>query len=283
MSYSVPVLMYHHVQPNPGMISSSVAHFESQLQWIKKQGYQSLTLNELAQHLSGEKTAHKAVVITFDDGYLNNWVYAFPLLKKYGFKATIFLVTSWLHEGEVRPNSEIKEQELPYCPEHKECEHLIEIGRSDEVILRWSEVIAMQESGLIEFHSHTHTHTRWDLIEPQNKNQRMEWELTQSRQKLQHYLGRVSRHLCWPQGYFDDDYIQLAQAAGFDHLYTTEPFGRNTVATPSTHIHRFAVRNRPGRTLGKRIRASHHPFYGFFFNRFKNCVHDRRAKRNRSR
>lgn len=279
MTASIPVLMYHHVQPNPGMISSSVENFESQLQWLKKRGYQSLTLEEFSQHLSGEKSFRKGVLITFDDGYLNNWVYAFPLLKKYGFKATIFLVTSWLHEGPARPKSDDEDASLPFCPEHHECERQIEAGNSDDVILRWSEVLEMQHSGLVEFHSHTHTHTRWDLIEPNNKNARMKWELAESRNTLQQHLGATSEHLCWPQGYFDNEYIAIAKKAGFNYLYTTEAFGRNTTKTSPTHIHRFAVRNRPGKTLGKRIRASHNPIYALFFNNFKNFIHAQRAKR----
>lgn len=278
---SIPVLMYHHVRPDAGMIACTPEHFESQLQWLQAHGYTSLSLDEFAQHLAGEevlknKGTDKAVLITFDDGYLNNWVYAFPLLEKYGFKATIFLVTSWLHHGEVRPKS-TNSTSPPYCPDHQECEALIAADRSDEVVLRWEEVRTMQASGLIEFHSHTHTHTRWDKNDSENKNQKMQWELEMSKRTLTEKLGGVSPHLCWPQGYFDDDYIQLAQQLGFKYLYTTEAFGRNTSSTSPLHIHRFAVRNRPGKTLGKRIQASHHPLIAPLFNTFKKW---RRRHRN---
>lgn len=273
---SVPVLMYHHVRPHGGMIACTPENFENQLIWLKKNGYHSLSLDQFARHLSG-KDVGKAVLITFDDGYLNNWVYAFPLLKKYGFKATIFLVTSWLHQGEVRPNTTMSVQ-VPDCPDHHQCEALIAAGCSDEVVLRWSEVKAMQASGLVEFHSHTHTHTRWDKISKQEKNIKMQWELSTSRQYLEQQLGTSSAHLCWPQGYFDKDYIDIAQKMGFKYLYTTQAFGRNTSLTPANHIYRFAVRNRPGKTLGKRIRASHHPLIGPFFNSFKQW---HRARRDR--
>lgn len=263
---SVPVLMYHHVSPVGGMIGCTPENFEDQLRWLKAEGYKSLTLDEFAQHLAG-KDQGKAVLITFDDGYLDNWVYAFPLLQKYQFKATIFLVTSWLHHGPVRPV--MGQDNVPNCPEHRECEALIDAGRSDEVIARWSEVQAMRDSGLVEFHSHTHTHTRWDLMPDEVKNERMQWELEQSRLCLQKELGEVSEHLCWPQGYFDDDYIAIAQKSGFSHLYTTMAFGRNTSDTDSARIHRFAVRNRSSKTLAKRIRASHHPVIAPVFNNWK--------------
>lgn len=263
---SVPVLMYHHVRPGGGMIGCTPENFEDQLRWLKKEGYKSLSLDEFAQHLAG-KDQGKAVLITFDDGYLDNWVYAFPLLQKYQFKATIFLVTSWLHHGPIRPV--MGQENVPDCPEHHECEARIDAGRSDEVIARWSEVQAMRESGLVEFHSHTHTHTRWDLLQAEAKNERMQWELEQSRLCLQTELGEVSEHLCWPQGYFDDDYVAIAQKNGFSHLYTTMAFGRNTSDTHRTRIHRFAVRNRPAKTLAKRIRASHHPLMAPIFNNWK--------------
>ena len=274
---SIPVLMYHHVRPGAGMIACTPEHFESQLQWLKDNDYASLTLDEFAQHLAGQEVLKihgksKAVLITFDDGYLNNWVYAFPLLEKYGFKAAIFLVTSWLHHGEIRSNTKMA-AELPDCPDHHECEALIAKGRSDGVILRWEEVKAMQASGLIEFHSHTHTHTRWDKIDAINKNQQMQWELETSKQTLHQKLGLVSPHLCWPQGYFDDDYVRLAQRLGYNYLYTTNAFGRNTSSTSPLFIHRFAVRNRPGKTLGKRILASHHLLIAPIFNSFKAWRH----------
>lgn len=272
---SVPVLMYHHVRPNGGMIACTPENFESQLIWLKENGYHSLSLDEFSHHLSG-KDVGKAVLITFDDGYLNNWVYAFPLLEKHGFKATIFLVTSWLNQGDIRPTTGMAEP-LPDCPDHHQCEAKIAAGSSDEVVLRWSEVKAMQASGLIEFHSHTHTHTRWDKLAKQEKNTKMQWELASSRQTLQEQLGMVSNHLCWPQGYFDSDYIGIAQQLGFNYLYTTQAFGRNTSITPASHIYRFAVRNRPGKTLGKRIRAGHHPLIAPFFNSFKQW---RRAHRD---
>lgn len=263
---SIPVLMYHHVRPGAGMIASTPENFEDQLRWLKKEDYRSLTLDEFAQHLE-DKDQGKAVVITFDDGYLDNWVYAFPLLQKYQMKATIFLVTSWLHHGPVRPV--MGQDNVPNCPDHIKCEALINAGHSDEVILRWSEVDAMRQSGLIEFHSHTHTHTRWDLIPEENKNDRIQWELEQSRLPLQKELGEASRHLCWPQGYFDEDYIAIAQKNGFSHLYTTKAFGRNTRNTDNTHIHRFHVRNRPAKTLAKRIRGGHNPLLAPVFNNWK--------------
>src|SRR5690606_25985193 len=114
--------------------------------------------------------------------------------------------------------------------------------------------------GVFEFHSHTHTHTRWDLgLEKENKNQHMQHELQASRAVLQEKLGSVSEHFCWPQGYFDEDYTRLAQEAGFRYLYSTQAFGRNVAGTDPARIHRFAVRNTSGQSVGRRIVVGSNP------------------------
>src|SRR3546814_7867254 len=70
----------------------------------------------------------------------------------------VFLVTSWIGDGPLRHC--LGQGELPETPSHRDCEARIEQGRGDEVVLRWSEIKAMRDDGVIEFHSHTHTHTR---------------------------------------------------------------------------------------------------------------------------
>lgn len=178
-SSTIPVLMYHHVSPAPGHINVSPQHFEDQLAWLKKHGYQSLTSDAFAAHLRGGGAPPKSVLITFDDGYLDNYVYAYPLLKKYGFQAIIFLVTSWIGDGPQRAYS--GQSDVPEVLSHRESMGRVENGLFDDVALRWSEVQAMQADGVCEFHSHTHTHTRWDKS-PQavHKNERMAEELALS-------------------------------------------------------------------------------------------------------
>ena len=273
---TVPVLMYHHVSPVDGMINVSPHNFEEQLQWLKRRGYRSLTSDEFADHLNGRPVPAKSVLITFDDGYLDNWVYAYPLLKRYGYTAIVFLVTSWINGGPLRQC--LGQGELPETPSHRECEDRIAQGRSDDVILRWSEIKAMRDDGVIEFHSHTHTHTRWDLSHPEEKNTRMEQELALSRATLQENLGSVSEHFCWPQGYFDADYTRLAKEAGFRYLYTTKAFGQNRAGTDPAHIYRFAVRNTSGNSVGRRIQVAAHPLIGPLFNKWKLW---KRSLRNR--
>ena len=263
---AVPVLMYHHVTPAGGAINATPANFESQLQWLKANGYRSLTSDQFAAHLNGEAAPAKSVLITFDDGYLDNYLYAWPLLKKYGFTAMIFLVTSWNQDGPARP---LQGADKPDAPDHATCMQRVAQGDFDDVALRWSEIGRMLEGGVCEFHSHTHTHTRWDKTDAVNKNAHMVIELSDSRATLQTRLGQVSDHLCWPQGYFDVDYQRIAVDAGFKYLYTTHAFGMNQPGADPEHIYRFAVRNTHGASVGRRVMIAGNPVVGPLFNRWK--------------
>ena len=105
---TVPVLMHHHVSNSPGMITVSPENFESQIAWLARTGWTSLTLDQYAGFLAGKPVPRKSIVITFDDGYLDNWVYAHPILQKYGMHAVVFVVTGWMHEGPIRPHAGIE-------------------------------------------------------------------------------------------------------------------------------------------------------------------------------
>lgn len=121
---TVPVLMYHHVTPEGGSLSCSVRNFDSQLKALVKRGYHTLTAEQFARFLKGEPVPEKSVVLTFDDGYLNNFVYAHPILQKYNLHALMFLITKHIHEGGIRPvmgSSDV----LPSSPGHYECQRLI--------------------------------------------------------------------------------------------------------------------------------------------------------------
>lgn len=263
----VPVLMYHHVTPSGGAINVSPENFRQQLAWLRAHGYQSLNCQQFAAHLAGKPAPKRSVLITFDDGYLDNYVYAWPLLREFGFHAVIFLVTGWVGQGPARACS-TDGGELPDTPDHAACSKLMAAADYDRFALRWSEIELMRANDVCEFHSHTHTHTRWDKLEV-DKNAHMQAELQQSRACLQDNLGYVADHLCWPQGYFDSDYVRIAQQAGFKHLYTTRAFGRNLPGSDPAHIFRFAVRNTSGASVGRRIKVAANPFIAPIFNAFK--------------
>jgi len=254
---AVPVLMYHHVSPNPGLVTVAPATFRAHMEAVAAKGYRTISADDLLAFLQGrEELPAKSVLITFDDGYLDNYVHAYPVLRELGLKATVFAVTGWIGDGPARSG------ELP-CPDHRTCMAKVRDGQTDEVMVRWSEIEAMEASGAMEFHSHTHTHTRWDkqLADPAARRAALARDLSRSRDTLKQRLGREERHLCWPQGYFDQDYVTVATELGFAALYTTRRHV-NTRRTSPLDIGRVVTKERAGGWLARRLAIYSSPVLG---------------------
>ena len=84
---SIPVLMYHSISSDNNRISVSVTNFKKQMKLMSLLGYKGYSLNKI-----NSKTAKKKIIITFDDGYENIFTEAMPILKKFNFSATCFIV-----------------------------------------------------------------------------------------------------------------------------------------------------------------------------------------------
>lgn len=265
---ALPVLMYHHVSPNPGLVTVSPETFRAQMSWLAHHGYRSVGGDDLAAFLGGDALPPKSVMITFDDGYLDNYVYGHPVLREFGLHAVIFLVTGWIGEGPVRAHQ--GSGATPECQSHRRCMESVAAGESDQVMLRWSEVENMRAAGTFEFHSHTHTHTRWEreFAEPEAKRCVLAQDLEASRHTLAQRLGTVSDHLCWPYGYYDDDYRQVAREQGFRYLYTTRK-GINTPTTAVDEIRRVVIKDRVGGWFARRLWLYRHPRAGRIYLRLR--------------
>lgn len=259
---ALPVLMYHHVSPNRGLVTVSPETFRAQMTWLAEHGYRSVGCDDLARYLAGAPLPEKSVLVSFDDGYLDNFVHAFPVLRELGLKATVFLITGRIGDGSLRHDAP--------TPNHAECMARIASGQADDVMLRWSEVEHAVAAGVFEFHSHTHSHTRWDreIGDPQLREQKLADDLASSRATLASRLGSASRHLCWPQGYYDADYQRIAKAAGFDHLYTVEK-GTCTRGTATDRIPRIVVKDRRDDWFGRRLWLYRHPLLAAAYLRLR--------------
>jgi peptidoglycan/xylan/chitin deacetylase (PgdA/CDA1 family) len=100
LAKSISILSYHHLlkneeNPFPNNDSVlSVENFQEQMKYLHDKNFNAITLDELEKFLRGEiKLPQNSIVITFDDGYKSNYIYAYPVLKEYGFKASIFMIT----------------------------------------------------------------------------------------------------------------------------------------------------------------------------------------------
>ncbi len=97
---SFPILVYHRVGPQSDPLTISVDHFREDLQYLADNGYRTHTVDRLKAHLSGERPlGADAVFITFDDGYLDNYENAFPLLRSFGMTASFFVISSLIGQA----------------------------------------------------------------------------------------------------------------------------------------------------------------------------------------
>jgi len=268
----LPVLMYHHVRPGGGFIAVTPHNFASQMEAMFKAGWQTVDTKGVSAFLAGEPLAPKSFALSFDDGYLDNFRYAFPVLCKYNFHMLLFVVTSWLGIGEAR---DILSLSTP-SPSHRQCKEQIANGYADDVMLRWSEIRKMRDSGLVSVHSHSHSHVSRPAVSNPAMQQYLADDLTRSRKALQEQLGEVSSHYCWPRGQFNDEDVITASVAGFTYQYTTRRgLNRardvNKQKTPAL-IERLAVRDKDGGWLLSRLRLFSLPLLGHLYCRRRGDV-----------
>ena len=212
----VPVLMYHHVNKHKGdMVTVVPEVFERQMRYLNKAGYRTLRADELLSYIKGDLSFDgKVVMITFDDGWLDNYVYAFPVLRKYNINATIFIATDWIKEG-FDNISDLNS----HIHKHREARRLIEQGEAYKAILNWKLIREMSESGLVEFYSHTKSHRKASSMSEDELSE----ELQKSKQTIEKKLSKDCSYLCWPFGSYNETAVKIARATGYKAVFTTQP------------------------------------------------------------
>lgn len=230
----VPVLMYHRVNDCAGdSLTVTPAVFEAQMRYLRDHGYHTVTCDELLAFIAGEKRLSRAVLLTFDDGWLDTYVYAFPILKKYALKAAFFIIPQWVNEASLCAKG------IPAAfPRYKEAEKYAEQGRYGDVTVTWPIVREMIASGLIEVHSHTFRHSnRKNLADSELLS-----ELVAAKQATEKQTNRECRYLCWPWGSYDTAAVAMAVRCGHKGLFTTNS-GVVAANSDPLQIKRINVRN----------------------------------------
>lgn len=152
----IPVVCYHSIGPiashwNRNFLTLELPYFEDQIRFISKH-YDTIFLKEYWEMRSGVKQLNeKALVITLDDGFLDNWIWAYPILKKYNVRATIFVCPEFVDaSSSLRPNLD------DYRNNKVSFEAIHQWG-----YLNWNEMREMIASGFIDIQSHTMSHTKY--------------------------------------------------------------------------------------------------------------------------
>ncbi|GKU26266.1 polysaccharide deacetylase family protein [Clostridium folliculivorans] len=107
----LPILCYHDINSAKGTdLVLDPAKFKEQMKYLKDNGYFPITLDELYSYFKDNKgIPEKSIVITFDDGYVGTYTYAFPILKEFGFKATIFMISDSVNNPSYLNVEQLKE------------------------------------------------------------------------------------------------------------------------------------------------------------------------------
>jgi peptidoglycan/xylan/chitin deacetylase (PgdA/CDA1 family) len=180
-------LIYHHIEaPAAGAdavrrdLSVAPERFESHLQYLKDAEYRVIALDDLLDYLArGQPLPEKSVILTFDDGYADNYTYAFPLLRKYGMIGHFFIITDFVNAGQSE-------------------------------YMSWAQIEEMAAAGQ-RFGSHSRDH-------PNLRGKRLDylvWQALGGMEAIQAHLGYHPRWISYPSGGYDDQTIAVYKSAHY--------------------------------------------------------------------
>ena len=160
--------------------------FDAQMKYLAENGYHTITPAEMLDAWEkGTGLPDNPVIITFDDGYIDNYENAFPILEKYNLKATIFLISDYIG---TYPN-----------------------------YVTWEQARTMQKSGLVQLESHTLNHaTLTELGSPEE----VRHELVGSKQAIEFQLGNTVQFIAYPCGAYTEEITKLTQETGYRAAFT---------------------------------------------------------------
>jgi len=184
--YVVPILMYHRFGYEKSTLFVTPENFERQMKYLKDKGYNVISLDELVKGIkTGKEFPHNSAVITVDDGYRDNYVYAFPVLKKYGFPATIFVIANFIER------------------------------KKD--FMSWDELRDMSRHD-ISLGGHTRNHAYLPSIKKEN----ILWdEIKGCKELIENRIGKDVSYFCYPTGGFNGHVKEMVRKAGYKGACTT--------------------------------------------------------------
>lgn len=192
VAVDAPILMYHYVADTPppkGPYADGLTvrtdDFRAEMQYLVDNGYETVSLADVYLAMAGlQDLPAKPVVLTFDDGGLDNYEVAFPILEEHGLVGTFFVITKT-------------------------------VGGDGQ--MTWDHLRTMAEAGM-SIQSHTVSHPDLRGV----PTARLESELADSSQAIADAVGERSYVLSYPAGAYDDTVIQATRAAGYVMAVTTD-------------------------------------------------------------
>ncbi|MDI6785366.1 MAG: lipopolysaccharide heptosyltransferase II [bacterium] len=194
-SNKIPILVYHRIVPMPLSKSAhgiwvKVQSFKQQMELLSSKGFQTVSLDRLIDAFNGiNQLPKKSIILTFDDGYKDNYLYAFPILKEHNFTATIFLVSG-------------------YIGGTNEWDKTSQEGHIK--LLSTDEIKEMAEYG-ISFGVHTITHPHL----PQLNEKKAFQEIVKPKEEIEKILGQEVISFCYPYGEYNDNIKNMVIDAGY--------------------------------------------------------------------
>lgn len=185
----IPILTYHYIRPLPGdddrlgqNLSVSPEQFEKQIKYLSDNGYKAMTFDDLRAN----NIPDKPVILTFDDGYRDAYSDAFPVLKKYNFNAVFYIITGFVGQ---------------------------------ERYLTWAMMKEMSRAGMV-FGSHSVSHP--DLGKEDIEDEKVEYELSESKEILTEQLGKEIKDFCYPSGQANTKTVTAVYKAGYKTAVSTQ-------------------------------------------------------------
>lgn len=185
-----PILMYHSVTPDrrgPSPWAIHIERFEQQMHWLHQRGFRGTSIRDLLKPQPDEARS-RLVGLTFDDGYADFAEYSMPVLQRYGFTATAFIVAGRLGAEDIRND------------------------RSSKPLLTAGQVRLVADAGF-EVGSHSMRH----IPLPSATDSELNEEIANSRRILQQISGQDVSGFCYPNGYHDARVVSCVQAAGYEY------------------------------------------------------------------
>lgn len=215
----IRILFYHSVNPYRKYETNVIPEeFEKHIRYLKG-NFEVISLIEAIKRIKNKSISGKEVVITFDDGYRDNYLYAYPVLQKYGLPATIFLTVGYVGKNKVLPH---------------------DIGDNPEYnrILNWEDIKKMECSSII-FGSHTLNHVNLSKISFEKAKE----EITLSYRILKENLKNSFIPFSYPYGTFLDfnsEIKKIVKEAGY-FCACSAIYGVNNERTDLFSLYRIGI------------------------------------------